>query len=213
VQTDLVGFKMHFCLERAQTAALRGAMEIFLFPGGYGGLALVENDVANLCLVVRRPVLRKAGGWDGLLRDIERAVSLTATRLAGADALWPHPLAISPIPYGYLARRSGDAWLLGDQAAVIPSFTGDGMSIALHSGALAAAAYLAGSTPDAYLHTLSSQLQRGMSIATAISRAIVSAPIQGLAPAVSGFLPPLLRWTADATRIPRQAMITSSRPA
>ncbi len=33
-------------------------------------------------------------------------------------------------------------WALGDQAAVIPSFTGDGMSIALHSGCLAAAMYL-----------------------------------------------------------------------
>src|SRR5260370_14403331 len=52
VQSDLVGFKLHWRLAPAQTAALRNAMDLFLFRGGYGGLALVENDFANLCLVV-----------------------------------------------------------------------------------------------------------------------------------------------------------------
>jgi len=33
---------------------LRDFVELFLFPSGYGGLSLVERDVANLCLVVRQ---------------------------------------------------------------------------------------------------------------------------------------------------------------
>jgi flavin-dependent dehydrogenase len=182
-------------------------MEIFLFRGGYGGLSLVEDDIANLCLVVLRRVLRKAGGSDALLREINRDSLLMASRLYGAAALWPRPLAISPIPYGYVADTSKGAWLLGDQAAVIPSFTGDGMSIALHSGALAAKMCLAGSGPDEYLRTLSGQLQRGMKIATAVSRLMVSAPGQMLAPAVAAFLPPFLRRIAEATRIPSEARV------
>ena len=37
-QNDLVAFKLHWQLERAQTDALREFIEIFLFCGGYAGL-------------------------------------------------------------------------------------------------------------------------------------------------------------------------------
>jgi flavin-dependent dehydrogenase len=111
-------------------------MDLFLFSGGYGGLALVENDVANLCLVVRRSRLRKLGGWPEVLAALLEENAHIGNRLGGACALWERPLAISSIPYGYMSYRNSGAWCLGDQAAVIPSFTGDGMAIALHSGAL-----------------------------------------------------------------------------
>jgi flavin-dependent dehydrogenase len=42
-------------------------------------------------------------------------------------------LAIASIPYGYVQNRSIGLWCIGDQAAVIPSFSGDGIAIALHS--------------------------------------------------------------------------------
>ena len=69
---DLVGFKLHWRLNAAETQALRGFMDLFLFSGGYGGLALVENDAANLCLVVRRSRLRKLGGWPEVLAGAAR---------------------------------------------------------------------------------------------------------------------------------------------
>jgi flavin-dependent dehydrogenase len=121
-QGDLVGFKMHWRLTPAQTAALRGAMELYLFTGGYGGLSLIEQNHANLCLVVKHARLRKLGGWDALLRTILAEVPHLAQRFDGAAALWDRPLAVSSIPYGYLAGRAG-LWCVGDQAAVIPSFT------------------------------------------------------------------------------------------
>jgi flavin-dependent dehydrogenase len=39
---------------------------------------------------------------------------------------------------------------VGDQAAVIPSFTGEGIALALHSGLAAATAILAGEEADAF---------------------------------------------------------------
>ena len=133
-QSDLVGFKMHWQLTPAQLRALRNCMDLYLFPGGYGGLSIIEGGIANLCLVVRRSRLRIAGGWPRLLDFILRGNRQLRQLLDGGTALWPRPLAISPIPYGYLIRESGGLWCVGDQAAVIPSFTGDGISIALHSG-------------------------------------------------------------------------------
>lgn len=104
-QGDLVGFKMHWRLRHAQTAELRGFMDLFLFEGGYGGLALVEEDTANFCLVVRRSRLRKAGRWPELLRNLLEENAMIAERLSGAQSLWEKPMAISSIPYGYLCER------------------------------------------------------------------------------------------------------------
>ena len=113
-----------------------------------------------------------------------------AERLSGALPLWHRPLAVSSIPYGHLAGRPFGLWCVGDQAAVIPSFTGDGMSIALHSGALAAQMFLAGQSAAQYHQLLCAQLNRGMSLATGISRAMVSGVGRSLAPiAVSLFEP------------------------
>jgi len=211
-QNDLVGFKMHWRLCPKQTAALRGFMDLFLFENGYGGLALVEGDIANLCFVIRRSRLRRIGDWRALLMALCNENALVAERLAGATALWERPLAISSIPYGYLPQNDGGVWRVGDQAAVIPSFTGDGMAIALHSGALAAEMYLAGSTPSRYQRALRGQLQKGMSIATLVSQAMGSRSGCVLAPLVIPLLPHPISWIARLTRIPAPELRSAFAP-
>jgi len=207
VQGDLIGFKLHWRLAAAQTQELRERMQLFLFPGGYGGLSLAESEVANLCLVVRRPVWRKYAGWSEFLDSLLKANDGLRQRLAGAEPLWARPLAVSPIPYGYLARRRDGVWRVGDQAAVIPSFTGDGMSIALHSGSLAAEMFLSGETADAYQHALGEQLGGPMRLATWISRALVAAAGRKLAVPGASIVPGALRWIAAVTRIPPEALL------
>lgn len=207
VQDDLVGFKMHWRQAEEQIANLRDWMELYFFRGGYGGLALVEREVANLCLVVRRRVLRRLGGWLALLEHLQREDRMLAVRLAGATALWPKPLAISSIPYGYIAEPDPGLWRVGDQAAVIPSFTGDGMSIALHSASLAAQMYLAGERAEKYQQQLADTLQRGMRVATLLSRASVNPVARLIAPPVLRSFPNSMRWIAEATRIPDTALL------
>ena len=211
-QGDLIGFKMQMRLAQAQTAALREFMELFLFPGGYGGLALVENETANFCLVVRRRALRKIGGWTELLASIQDENPHLAQRLQGAAHLWERPLAVSSIPYGYLAGRPLGLWSVGDQAAVIPSFTGDGMSIALHSAALAARMYLAHESAESYYRELHMQLRRGMTLATTLSRAIVTDAGRAMAPLGFALIPQAIGWIASWTRIPKQAMVAKPQP-
>jgi menaquinone-9 beta-reductase len=207
---DLVGFKMHWRLSAGQTTALRGFMDLYLFNGGYGGLSLVEQDTANLCLVVRRARLRQVGDWQGLMAALCEENEFVAERLSGAKAVWERPLAISSIPYGYVAEGDCGAWRVGDQAAVIPSFTGDGMAIALHSGALAAEMCMEGKTPAEYHGAMKRQLRSGMGIATLLSRAMVSRVGRTLAPAVISLLPRPIDWIALATRIPVEALRLSS---
>ncbi len=85
---DLVGFKLHWRLAPVQSRALGEAMDLFLFADGYGGLSLVENDAANLCLVVRQASLSKLGGWPQLLASILALNRHLRLRLKGATPLW-----------------------------------------------------------------------------------------------------------------------------
>jgi flavin-dependent dehydrogenase len=208
-QGDLVGFKMHCKLAPAQSEFLRGVMELFLFRGGYGGLSLIECGTANLCLVVRRTILRALGGWDGLLESIQSEVPLLRKRLRDAKPCWQKPLAISPIPYGHLGGPADGVWRVGDQAAVIPSFTGDGMSIALHSAALAAEMYLDGKNANEYTRCLTQQLRAGMRVASLLSQAMVTSGARLLAPFLLSMVPGAMGRIALSTRIPDRALLTS----
>ena len=206
-QGDLVAFKLHWQLDPAQTDMLREFIELFLFPGGYGGLSLVERDVANLCLVVRQAELRRIGGWQELLASILDDNRHLKQLLQGAKALWDRPLAISSIQYGHLAGQPFGLWCVGDQAAVIPSFTGDGMSIALHSATLASEMYLAGESAEQYNHRLHAQLSLEMKLATGLSRTVVTSAGRSLALFGLSLFPNAMRWIAASTRIPKQALL------
>jgi hypothetical protein len=82
--------------------------------------------------------------WENFLAKMQQDCPHLAMRLAGAEPLLAKPIAITHIPYGYIRRTTEDGlYCIGDQAAVIPSFTGDGISIALHTARCAVAAYLA----------------------------------------------------------------------
>ena len=148
-QNDFVGFKCHFLLTPAQREALSEHVEMTLFDGGYAGLGLVEREKANLCLVVtKRHFARYGKTWEALLGGILKASPPLAERLAGAQTCWPRPLSIFGIPYGFVyrvpPRPSPGLYRLGDQMAVIPSFSGYGMSIALHTAFRAVECHLRG---------------------------------------------------------------------
>jgi flavin-dependent dehydrogenase len=145
---NFIAFKTYFALAASQRAALDGVVEIVLFGGGYAGLQLVEGGQANLCLLVTRSRFDRAGrSWEALLAELCQEAPSMAERLEGASALLDRPLAVYQIPYGFLHRpRPSDVqglFRLGDQVGVIPSLTGDGMAIALHSARLAASFCLA----------------------------------------------------------------------
>ncbi|MGC2161050.1 MAG: FAD-dependent monooxygenase [Silvibacterium sp.] len=204
-QNDLVAFKMYFRLAASQQAALANQVELVLFPGGYAGLQLVEDGTANLCLLVTRERLRSCGGqWSGLFGHMLRESDYLAQRLEGSEPLLEKPLAVSSIPYGLLQQHAYDGlWRLGDQAAVIPSFSGDGMAIALHSAHLAARIFLAGGSAESFQSRLCHELRFSVVMATVVSRAVIANPVLAQ---VGRLWPSLLRHIASGTRIPAHAL-------
>ncbi|HUI96621.1 MAG TPA: FAD-dependent oxidoreductase [Xanthobacteraceae bacterium] len=208
---DLVAFKLHWRLTREEAAALGASVELTLFPGGYAGLEPVEGGVANLCLVVRRSRLAALGGrWDALLHAVRAASPQLDRRLMGADACRCRPLAIAAIPYGYVAEHGRGPWLLGDQAAVIPSFSGDGIAIALHSARLAADVHLAGGSAAEFQWRLARDVAGQVRRATWISRMLVRPSGRMIAAAGARVMPGLIGGIARMTRIPA-ACLRSAR--
>ena len=204
----MVGFKAYFTLDPAQQRELAGAVEIVMFDGGYAGLQLVEDGRANLCLLVREAHFASVGRtWPELYTRLMEEPHL-ARRFAGAEPSEMRPLAIARLPFGFLRRDTAGpvVYPVGDQAAVIPSFTGDGMAIALHSARLAAQAAAQGVGPDRYLARLSADLARPIGLATWLQRRAETWPGRAATVAAFAAFPPLMAHIARATRVPGRAL-------
>lgn len=211
-QPDLIAFKMHLHLTPAQAAELGNAIELTVFNEGYGGLQLVEGGVANLCCVVRKRRLRALGGvWASVLDAMRAENPLLRRRTEGAEPLFGRALAIGAIPYGFLRRDAiaEGVWAIGDQAVVIPSFTGDGMALALHSGRLAARTLVEGSTAHAFQQRLYAQVRRQVRMATLISRAMVSRALRPALELLVPLWPGSLRALAASTRLPQRHRLSA----
>ncbi len=209
---DLVGFKMHFCLDPSQLRALQGYVEVLMFRHGYAGLQVVEDGLANLCLLVDRAKLVQAGGsWEGLLDDLKRDQPHLRARLDGAVARMDRPASIYRVPYGFVhAPRPDDPpdiFRLGDQVGVIPSFTGDGMAIALHSAAVASEVYLQGQPAGEYHRRLRADVSPLIRRASALYRFARWRHGRGVLMTLARAWPRGLQLAAALTRVPPRALL------
>jgi menaquinone-9 beta-reductase len=204
-QNDLIAFKLHWRM--AQVDALGPCVELFLFPGGYAGIEPVENGILNLCLVIKGRHFAELGGkWELLLSTLRANFSRLHQALAGGEACWDRPLAAASNPYGFVQRRGDGPWRLGDQAAVIPSFSGDGIAIALHSARMAADYYLSGRSSCEFQSDLARDVTGQVRRATLLSRLLVQPKGQVVAIAFAQMAPVLVRQIGLATRIARRRL-------
>ncbi|MGO9606521.1 MAG: electron transfer flavoprotein, partial [Candidatus Binataceae bacterium] len=98
-------------------------------------------------------------------------------------------------------------YCIGDQAAVIPSFTGDGISIALHTGRRAAAAYLAAEPAQVFQPKLRSAMLIQMRLAEAADHGLNNALARAVLPFCLSVWPGAMRVTARLTRVAQPAAV------
>ncbi|HTV53892.1 MAG TPA: FAD-dependent monooxygenase [Terriglobia bacterium] len=133
---EWVGAKAHFA-----GIELRDAVEMYFFQGGYCGLAPTEGGIYNACFLLRRTLARsrrrgRAADFRTWINEVAEHPALAERLRSGVQA--SETIATAPV---VPARRSailGGALAIGDAAGFLDPFTGDGISIALHSGQLAA---------------------------------------------------------------------------
>ena len=198
-----IGFKMYYRLSSAQAAELGNASELTLYAGGYGGVQPVESGITNFCCVVQRRYFAQAGlRWEGLLAKMQQDCPHLAMRLVGAEPLLERPISVTHIPYGFLRRTTEDGlYCIGDQAAVIPSFTGDGISVALHTARRAAAAYLSGELAQVFQPKLRSAMLSQMRLAEIAADGLSNSFARAVLPFCLRVWPGAMRVTARLTRV------------
>lgn len=127
-----MGLKTHIRL-KSLAREFKETTTLFSFPGGYGGICPLGNEVMNFCFIISKKIYKSLNG------SIEAAILYVRRSNPRLDSVLQQAVFIEPmcavghIPYGFLRHNSHreDVYYLGDQRAVIPSFTGDGMAIAL----------------------------------------------------------------------------------
>jgi flavin-dependent dehydrogenase len=135
-------------------------------------------------------------------------------RLDGAEPLLAKPIAITHIPYGYIRRTTeNDLYCIGDQAAVIPSFTGDGISIALHTARGAVAAYLGAEPAPVFQARLRSSLRAQMRLAEFAADGLNNALARAVLPFCLRVWPGVMRVTARLTRVAQHAAVAAQAGA
>ena len=196
-------------------AGLPGRIELHLFAGGYAGIAQHEDGSANVCLAVRKSLLSRGGTPAGLVSRLAATHPRFARRL-GPDWEAAAIESIGAVPYGWVARSTEPGvFRLGDQAAVIPSLAGEGISIALASGVLAARIWLEHGADGA------TWFQRRMAAMTAaplraagLARWLAESPLGARAGlALAERIPMALRQLIEASRIPPDAPLAQPASA
>jgi flavin-dependent dehydrogenase len=199
----MVGFKLH--LETTGAArALDGIVQLVFFRGGYVGACLVEDSILSVAWVMHEALVRAVGAhWTAQKEHLARQSSFIGDLLSGARPLLAKPVAVAAIPYGYLRVKpiAPNVFPLGDQAAVVPSFTGDGMAIALYSGVGAARALLAGLPPETYQRNLVTLLKPKFRLAGGIGRVLETPATCAMSVSIARFFPSLVTGFAAATRL------------
>jgi len=201
--SPMVGFKLH--LEpNAAARDLAGIVQLVFFRGGYVGACLVEDGIMSVAWVMQDHLVRAVGSdWPAQCAHLSRQSSLIGDLLAGARPLFAKPAATAAIPYGFLRAQpiAPEVFPVGDQLAVVPSFTGDGMAIALYSGLAAARAVLAGQPAAAYQRELIGRLRPQFRLAGGIGRLLETPATCGISVAAARLLPPLVTRMVAATRL------------
>jgi flavin-dependent dehydrogenase len=211
-----LGLRLRLAPSPERTGLLDGNIELHLFGGGYAGIVLQEDGSANVCLAVRKSRVARSGGEPArLLAAFAERHPAFALRL-GDDWSARSIEAVGAVPYGWIARdTTAGVFRLGDQAAVIPSLAGEGISIALASGTLAARHWLAHGPEGAlaYQHALAGRAVPPMRIAR-LARAIAEGPLSaGAGVALAQRVPPVVRWLMQASRLDAEPALAYGQAA
>ncbi len=174
---EWIGLKAHF-----SDLVMESDLEMHVASNGYIGLARIQPDTVNVCGLFRlrreisgQDMLERyivAGGLFALRERLRRAVGKEDTRSA-----------IAGFRLGWQSERP-DRLTLGDARAMIPPFSGNGMSMALESAAVAAPflkAYAEGAlcwegVASQVARTMRSRFSSRMNFARALHPFLTSAP-------------------------------------
>lgn len=200
----MAGFKIHLRPTEAARADLSGVVRLIAFTGGYLGLCMVEEDILSMAWIIRSDVLRSIGtSWIAQSTYFAKQSRFFGELIDGAITIWEKPLAVSGLPYGFMRSEAiaQAIYPVGDQLAVIPSFSGDGMALALASGVAAAQAILNGETAPDFQRRMLANYKPQFRRAAALDLVIGNALLRRIGMVGARLLPQVVTMLVSATRL------------
>lgn len=208
-QTPYVAFKAHYAGPSPPSSP--GTIELHSAPGGYCGLAPVEDGRINVCWMGTTDALQEAGGSpEEMLEQTLRQNPVLDRRLQPLTRVNDHFEAVSQVPLMAKTCFAGDVCLIGDSAGMIAPLCGDGMAMALESAERAvplASDLLEGrrspsSFRSAYRERWTRAFGRRMQLGRWIHAAAFRPIFSRLLVSTLRLFPPLARWLIRSTRSP-----------
>ena len=119
---------------------LQGTVEVHAFDGGYCGLSFVEDDIVNVCMLLRKTTITALASsrWHDVKQFLESQNPVLGQRI---EALVPtdRPLvSVGRVPTFAREPAGGHVLRIGDAAGMIAPLCGDGQAMALSSAKLLA---------------------------------------------------------------------------
>jgi flavin-dependent dehydrogenase len=203
----LLGWKMNFHkLGQGIVDALHHTLGLFFFDGGYGGISRVADDEVTVSLLLQPAFLQqhRQGGL-GVLDALKGDAPLLDQLLGEGEPVWERPKTVANLPYGHCdAGAEASLFVVGDQFAVLPSFTGTGMSFAMASGSLAARHILLSpptTAPWHYAAEARAMAHKVLQLALPLHRLLQRPAFARLAMTALAWVPQLMPAVARRTRV------------
>lgn len=200
-----IGLKIH-----AANYPATADLEIHFGPGAYVGVSAIENGKVNICgLFQNPPSTPKMKPVQRLLALLKHArLSHLLRNCHSAELLTDSFCGVSNIQFGEQPVDPNLPAAIGDAGSIIPPFTGNGMSMAFQSAAIATAALTHYSAGHATWHNTCHTI-RAMTHATFSRRLKTAALIHPLMLSPKG--QPLLSLAARSRLLPFKALFNLTR--
>lgn len=129
-----IGIKAHF-----KGIELANTLEMFAFRGAYLGLCPIEEGKSNLACLASMDLLKSAGSVDHLMEKLIGENPRLKELISSGERLFEDWMT-APIPhFGFRSTPDWqDTYFIGDAALTIPPACGDGLSLGITSGIMAA---------------------------------------------------------------------------
>jgi len=108
------------------------------FEDGYCGISKIEGDEYCLCYMTRAAGLKRHGSIPALEKNVLHRNPALKNIFESSEISPGFPVTISQINFSKKTRIEDHVLMLGDAAGMITPLCGNGMSIALHTGKIAA---------------------------------------------------------------------------
>jgi menaquinone-9 beta-reductase len=131
-RSPFVGVKYHLRTEHPSDL-----IALHNFEGGYCGMSNIEDGKTNLCYLVHRDIIRRAGTIDRMQKEVMFRNPLLKKIFEEGEFLFDKPEVINEISFKTKSAVSDHILMIGDAAGMITPLCGNGMAMAIHSAKIA----------------------------------------------------------------------------